>query len=181
MTRIMLAPIARGVFTRRDKPETPDVDESIHDQLSQDAGHVGNPEGYPVLSMFDGEVVTAGTYKGYGLAVRVEGVITVRREIADKIARVPWPWQQLRHNAGGTSPEAPEAPYVLPVRVLYGHHSELWVRQGQDVLTFQPLGGMGNTGLSRGVHLHVKMRLLDLPEPLCFVCPRPIFIYNEVP
>ncbi len=169
---IMLAPIPRGVLTRRDDPNTP-ADERLHDGSSRDVGVAGNVQGWPILSLFAGKVITAGTYKGYGLTVRVEGfVLLTKTRILT--ARAPWP-QAIRDH-WKRSPD--DRVLSLPMRVLYGHHHELWVREGDDVRVFQPLGGMGNTGLSQGNHLHCKARLLELQPPDCFVDPLPLFIYQ---
>jgi murein DD-endopeptidase MepM/ murein hydrolase activator NlpD len=168
----MLAPVPGGVLTRQDNPDTPE-DERLHDGNARDCGVRGNVLGWPVTSLFEGKVVTADWYPkgakrgaGYGLAVRIEGRIRISKSRVLR-ARVAWPLVLDGVEDG-----------ELDVRVLYGHHHELWVQEGETVKALQPLGGMGNTGLSHGVHVHVNARLLQVPDlPACFVDPLPLFVY----
>lgn len=44
-------------------------------------------------------------------------------------------------------------------RTLYGHLSELYVREGQMVRQGEVIGRVGSTGLSTGPHLHFELRL----------------------
>ncbi|MFM7086294.1 MAG: M23 family metallopeptidase [Cyanobium sp.] len=44
-------------------------------------------------------------------------------------------------------------------RTLYGHLSELYVREGQSVRQGEVIGRVGSTGLSTGPHLHFELRL----------------------
>jgi murein DD-endopeptidase MepM/ murein hydrolase activator NlpD len=44
------------------------------------------------------------------------------------------------------------------MQTLYGHMSSLGVSVGEQVAKGQKIGGMGNTGDSRGVHLHWEVR-----------------------
>jgi len=44
-------------------------------------------------------------------------------------------------------------------RTLYGHLSELYVREGQQVRQGEVIGRVGSTGLSTGPHLHFELRL----------------------
>jgi murein DD-endopeptidase MepM/ murein hydrolase activator NlpD len=44
-------------------------------------------------------------------------------------------------------------------RTLYGHLSELYVREGQTVRQGEVIGRVGSTGLSTGPHLHFELRL----------------------
>ena len=180
MRFVMQLPLPFGALTRKDDPLTPE-DERLHDQHSRDVGVVGNHQDWPVLSLFDGRVLTAGLYQGYGFAVRVEGVCYVSKKAVLK-ARAPWPVNDPRLNLHGhwdTAP--PEFTFAINVRCLYGHANSLLVEQGEEVKLFQPLMGMGNTGQSQGNHLHCKLRLLDLPEPLCFVDPLPLFRWLTLP
>ncbi|MEB3255339.1 MAG: M23 family metallopeptidase [Synechococcaceae cyanobacterium] len=43
-------------------------------------------------------------------------------------------------------------------RTLYGHLSELYVREGQQVRQGEVIGRVGSTGLSTGPHLHFELR-----------------------
>lgn len=173
---ILLAPVPGGVLTRRDDPSTP-ADERLHDQNSRDVGVNGNPLGWPVLSLFAGTVITAGTWFGYGLTVRVEGrPLLSKRDILR--AQAPWPMEQWMRNQGRNWDQLEDDALILvPMRVLYGHHENLWVRANQTIERFQPIGGMGHSGRSDGNHSHVKARILGLPEPICFVDPLPLFVF----
>jgi len=56
---------------------------------------------------------------------------------------------------------------------LYGHQSELTVREGDYVETGEQIGKVGSTGLSTGPHLHFEMRVNgDVVDPLGFLPPR---------
>ncbi|MDA0718021.1 MAG: M23 family metallopeptidase [Cyanobacteria bacterium] len=44
-------------------------------------------------------------------------------------------------------------------RTLYGHLSELFVKEGDRVLQGEVIGRVGSTGLSTGPHLHFELRL----------------------
>jgi hypothetical protein len=44
-------------------------------------------------------------------------------------------------------------------RTLYGHLSELYVREGQKVRQGEVIGRVGSTGLSTGPHLHFELRM----------------------
>ena len=44
-------------------------------------------------------------------------------------------------------------------RTLYGHLSELYVKDGQKVRQGEVIGRVGSTGLSTGPHLHFELRL----------------------
>jgi murein DD-endopeptidase MepM/ murein hydrolase activator NlpD len=44
-------------------------------------------------------------------------------------------------------------------RTLYGHLSELYVKEGDRVRQGEVIGRVGSTGLSTGPHLHFELRL----------------------
>lgn len=45
------------------------------------------------------------------------------------------------------------------LETLYGHLSELWVKEGQDIESGQAIGLGGSTGQSTGAHLHFEIRI----------------------
>jgi murein DD-endopeptidase MepM/ murein hydrolase activator NlpD len=45
--------------------------------------------------------------------------------------------------------------------ITYGHLSEIWVHEGQDVTAGTSIGLTGNTGRSTGPHTHVQAREKD--------------------
>ena len=45
------------------------------------------------------------------------------------------------------------------LETLYGHLSELWVKEGQDIESGQVIGLGGSTGQSTGPHLHFEIRV----------------------
>ena len=49
----------------------------------------------------------------------------------------------------------------------YGHQSKIFVHEGQWVEVGDPLGVIGNTGISTGTHLHFEIRVAPvfLPQP----------------
>ena len=47
----------------------------------------------------------------------------------------------------------------LPVFVLYGHLSEVYVQEGQLVDPGEPIGEIGATGVALGPHLHMEVRV----------------------
>jgi murein DD-endopeptidase MepM/ murein hydrolase activator NlpD len=44
-------------------------------------------------------------------------------------------------------------------RTLYGHLSELYVKEGDNVRQGEVIGRVGSTGMSTGPHLHFELRL----------------------
>jgi murein DD-endopeptidase MepM/ murein hydrolase activator NlpD len=51
----------------------------------------------------------------------------------------------------------------MGVMTGYYHLSELAVQPGDTVVAGQPLGAVGNTGLSSGAHLHWDLRIMNVP------------------
>ena len=47
----------------------------------------------------------------------------------------------------------------LPLYVLYGHLSDIYVEQGAHVERGQPIGAVGMEGIAMGPHLHLEVRL----------------------
>lgn len=43
-------------------------------------------------------------------------------------------------------------------QLLYGHLEKVYVKNGQEVKAFEPIGLMGTTGFSSGVHLHWEIK-----------------------
>lgn len=53
---------------------------------------------------------------------------------------------------------------------LYGHQSELLVKQGDTIMQGQPVGRVGSTGMSTGPHLHFEVRQSGTPvDPLGYL------------
>ncbi|MBF2002907.1 MAG: peptidoglycan DD-metalloendopeptidase family protein [Synechococcales cyanobacterium M58_A2018_015] len=53
------------------------------------------------------------------------------------------------------------------ITTLYGHASEVYVKDGQTVQQGQVIAGVGSTGLSTGPHLHFEVRISGEPvDPL---------------
>ncbi|KAA0227052.1 M23 family metallopeptidase [candidate division KSB1 bacterium] len=54
-------------------------------------------------------------------------------------------------------------------RTLYGHLSEVWVKEGQKIERWDVIGLVGNTGRTTGPHLHFEVHKDDAPvDPLNF-------------
>ncbi|WP_038557376.1 M23 family metallopeptidase [Synechococcus sp. KORDI-52] len=67
--------------------------------------------------------------------------------------------QVLTSGLAGGYGVAVELEHADPVRrTLYGHLSEIYVRQGQHVRQGEVIGRVGSTGLSTGPHLHFELR-----------------------
>ena len=49
------------------------------------------------------------------------------------------------------------------ITTLYGHTSEIYVREGQTVQRGQPIATVGSSGLSTGPHLHFEVRISGEP------------------
>jgi murein DD-endopeptidase MepM/ murein hydrolase activator NlpD len=94
-----------------------------------------NPLGTPVLAVGDGTVVTAGWDDEFvwGRALDYYGQLVVI-QLAQSDAQ-------------------------MPVYVLYGHLSDVYVTVGQRVQQGEPVGAVGSTGVALGPHLHFEVRL----------------------
>lgn len=52
---------------------------------------------------------------------------------------------------------------------LYGHMSQILVKEGQEITKGQTIGKIGNTGTSTGPHLHYEVRVKDEPvDPIIY-------------
>lgn len=93
-----------------------------------------NPSGTPVLAAADGEVVVAGDdrVQFYGLYSYFYGNLVV-----------------VKHRLPGVQE---------PVYTLYGHLSEVMVKEGQQVSRGQEIGKVGMSGIATGSHLHFEVR-----------------------
>ena len=59
-----------------------------------------------------------------------------------------------------------------PWATLYAHLDKIYVKTGQRVKRGQVIGAMGNTGRSRGVHLHFELILNKKPvDPMKYLRP----------
>ena len=94
-----------------------------------------NPAGTPVLAAADGVVVVAGDDRTtfYGPYSYFYGNLVV-----------------VEHDLPGL---------VAPLYSLYGHLSEISVREGNQVQAGQQLGRVGMSGVATGSHLHFEVRL----------------------
>lgn len=94
-----------------------------------------NKEGIPVLAVYDGEVIFAGSDAEY------------------KIAWVPNFYGNvvvIRHNIEGVR---------LPIYSLYGHLKDVTVAKGQQIHLGKMIGTVGATGSAVGSHLHFEIRI----------------------
>jgi murein DD-endopeptidase MepM/ murein hydrolase activator NlpD len=63
-----------------------------------------------------------------------------------------------------------EIDHGMGIRTRYGHLSSVSVRKGQSVGYRQPIGIIGTTGRSTGVHLHYEVLVNDAPhDPMRFI------------
>lgn len=63
-----------------------------------------------------------------------------------------------------------EVDHGLGIRTRYGHLSTVSVRKGQTVGYRQPIGVIGSTGRSTGLHLHYEVLVKDTPhDPMRFI------------
>ena len=55
-------------------------------------------------------------------------------------------------------------------RTVYGHMSEIYVQEGQQIQQAQPIGALGCTGHSTGTHLHFELWIDGQPvDPLQYL------------
>lgn len=102
-----------------------------------------NVQGTPIPAASDGKVLVADVYFGYGNAVIID------------------------HGVMGYGPYSGQR-----IKTLYGHMVDPGpvVVVGQNVTQGQTLGGIGNTGNSRGNHLHWEVWANDVKiDPLIFM------------
>lgn len=96
-----------------------------HPQFNTRMKHTGidiaAPIGTPVVAVAGGEVLFAGSMRGYGNVLMIDH--------------------------GGN------------LLTVYGHLSRMDVGEGQNVRQGQVIGGVGNTGVSTGSHLHFEVRV----------------------
>ena len=96
-----------------------------HPQFNTGLGHTGMdiaaPIGTPVIAVAAGEVLFAGSMRGYGNVLMID------------------------HGSN--------------LLTVYGHLSRMDVGEGQVVRQGQVIGGVGNTGVSTGSHLHFEVRV----------------------
>lgn len=62
----------------------------------------------------------------------------------------------IQHTEGWAA--NPASPEKIPVYTLYGHVSKWLVKQGQSVVTGQPIALTGQEGVAMGPHLHLEIR-----------------------
>lgn len=63
-----------------------------------------------------------------------------------------------------------EIDHGMGIRTRYGHLSSISVRKGQSVNYRQPIGVIGTSGRSTGVHLHYEVLVNDKPyDPMRFI------------
>jgi len=56
------------------------------------------------------------------------------------------------------------------IKTLYGHLSKVFVRQGQKIDRWKPIGLVGSTGLSTGPHLHYEVQKQGRPiDPMTYI------------
>lgn len=98
---------------------------------------IGAPMGVDVVSVYDGEVVQAGYYGGYGNYVLIKHKKEEEFEDAD----------------------GKKQTITYVIYSGYGHLSEIKVQNGQSVKQGQTIGLIGDTGNSTGPHLHFEIWL----------------------
>ncbi len=122
---------------------------------------IQNPEGTPIIAVGDGLVVFAerDTARAVGPYTDFYGQAVV-----------------IQHNRGITTTIEPDK--TLPVFTLYGHVSQVLVKEGDTVTTGQPIALVGQEGIALGPHLHLEVRLgennyLATQNPDLWVRPDP--------
>lgn len=96
---------------------------------------IGAPMGVPVVSVYDGEVIKAGNYGGYGNYVLIKH--TLEETVMDS--------------------EGNEQNVRYTIYSGYGHLSQINVHVNQTVKQGQTIGAIGSTGNSTGPHLHFEI------------------------
>lgn len=66
------------------------------------------------------------------------------------------------------------------IRTAYAHLAEIFITNGQSIEAGEPIGIMGNTGNSTGVHLHYSIEYKNKPETWDFIDPEMV-IKNNTP
>jgi murein DD-endopeptidase MepM/ murein hydrolase activator NlpD len=113
---------------------------------------IPNPTGTPVLAVYDGTVIVAGTdaHSTYG------------------------PWENFYGNLVVLEHDLPEI--EEPVYTLYGHLSTVKVQIGESVKGGEPIGEVGASGSAIGSHLQFEVRVgsdqyVDTRNPAFWLVP----------
>jgi murein DD-endopeptidase MepM/ murein hydrolase activator NlpD len=119
------------------------------------------------------------------------GSIRGRTHLGIDLAEFLPPQKILASEAGKVIKSGPRGGYGNAVEIahsgewegwgsLYAHLDSISVQTGQVVARGQVLGIEGNTGNSRGKHLHFEIYKGDQAvDPELYICPRPTDIFGE--